>query len=142
MHDKEKDLFQAFMAGKLSRRELFDRTAKTGIAAAAAHSLLGAASTSAMAADFDWMKFKGKSIKLLLNKHPYADAMIADIESFKKMTGMDVSYDIFPGGRVFRQGHGSVVVEIRPVRRLYDGRLHDLDLWPGRLGRGPQALPR
>ena len=96
MHDKEKDLFGAFTAKKLSRRELFDRTAKLGIGAAAAHSLLGAASTSAMAADFDWMKFKGKSIKLLLNKHPYADAMIADLDSFKKLTGMDVSYDIFP----------------------------------------------
>ncbi|HUZ64552.1 MAG TPA: extracellular solute-binding protein [Acetobacteraceae bacterium] len=42
------------------------------------------------------MKFKGKTVKLLLNKHPYADAMIADIENFKKLTGMDVKYDIFP----------------------------------------------
>ncbi len=45
MYDKEKDLFQAFMAGKMSRRELMGRTAKLGIGAAAAHSLLGAAST-------------------------------------------------------------------------------------------------
>ena len=49
-----------------------------------------------MAADFDWMKFKGSKLKLLLNKHPYADAMIANIDTFKTMTGMDVSYDIFP----------------------------------------------
>lgn len=96
MHDKEKDLFSAFAAGKLNRRELVSGTAKLGVGAAAAHSLLGLASTQAMAADFDWMKYKGQSLKLLLNKHPYADAMIADIESFKTLTGMNVSYDIFP----------------------------------------------
>jgi hypothetical protein len=32
---------------------------------------------------------------LLLNKHPYADAMIANIEAFKTLTGMDISW-IFP----------------------------------------------
>ena len=58
--------------------------------------LLTQAQTTAMAADFDWMKYKGSKIKLLLNKHPYADAMIANIETFKTMTGMDVSWDIFP----------------------------------------------
>ena len=33
---------------------------------------------------------------LLLNKHPYADAMIADLTNFKTLTGMDVTYDVFP----------------------------------------------
>ena len=58
--------------------------------------LVNAAATQALAADFDWKAHKGKSIKLLLNKHPYADAMIADLENFKNLTGMNVSYDIFP----------------------------------------------
>jgi multiple sugar transport system substrate-binding protein len=49
-----------------------------------------------MAAEFDWMKHKGKTVTLLLNKHPYADAMIANLDSFKSMTGMDVKYDVFP----------------------------------------------
>ena len=35
-------------------------------------------------------------MKLLLNKHPYADAMIANLETFKTLTGMDVTYDVFP----------------------------------------------
>ena len=38
----------------------------------------------------------GSKLHLLLNKHPYADAMIADLDNFKSMTGMDVTYDIFP----------------------------------------------
>ena len=35
-------------------------------------------------------QFKGNKLHLLLNKHPYADAMIADLDNFKKMTGMEV----------------------------------------------------
>ena len=96
MSDKAKDFFQAFKAGKMTRRELMEGAGKLGITAATANFMLNAAATNALAADFDWMKFKGSKIHLLLNKHPYADAMIADLENFKKMTGMDVTYDIFP----------------------------------------------
>nr|WP_198557018.1 extracellular solute-binding protein [Enterovibrio nigricans] len=37
-----------------------------------------------------------KSVKLLLNKHPYVDAMIANLPAFEALTGMKVEYDIFP----------------------------------------------
>src|ERR1700727_2283605 len=96
MHDRAKDLFAAFKAGKMSRRELMSGAAKLGVGAAAANFLLNAAATRALAADFDWKKFQGTKLHLLLNKHPYADAMIADLDNFKSLTGMDVSYDIFP----------------------------------------------
>ena len=96
MFDKEKGLFEAFVAKKMSRRELIQASAKAGLTASAAGFLMTQAQTSAMAADFDWMKYKGSKLKLLLNKHPYADAMIANIETFKTMTGMDISWDIFP----------------------------------------------
>jgi multiple sugar transport system substrate-binding protein len=96
MYDKEKGLFEAFVAKKMSRRELIQATGKAGLSASAAGFLLTQAQTSAMAADFDWQKHKGTKLKLLLNKHPYADAMIANIETFKNMTGMDISWDIFP----------------------------------------------
>ena len=45
--------------------------------------MLNMAQTSAMAADFDWKKYKGKKLKLLLNKHPYVDAMVADLEQLQ-----------------------------------------------------------
>lgn len=96
MYDREKDLFKSYTAGKMSRRELIEKSLKLGVAAGTANFLLNSASTAAMAADFDWMKHKGKSVKLLLNKHPYADAMIANIDNFKALTGVDVTYDIFP----------------------------------------------
>ena len=76
MYDKEKGLFEAFVAKKMSRRELIQSTGKLGLSASAAGVLLTQAQTQAMAADFDWQKYKGSKLKLLLNKHPYADAMM------------------------------------------------------------------
>ena len=58
--------------------------------------MLSRAQTQAMAANFDWQKEKGKAIKLLLNKHPYTDAMLMSIDNFKKLTGLEVTYDVFP----------------------------------------------
>ena len=96
MTDRIKDLFDAYTAGRLSRRDLMRGAAQLGLTAAGANFLLGASATDAMAADYDWQAQKGTAIKLLLNKHPYADAMIADIENFKKLTGIEISYDVFP----------------------------------------------
>jgi multiple sugar transport system substrate-binding protein len=31
-----------------------------------------------------------------MNKHPYMDALVADLDNFKALTGMEVSYDVFP----------------------------------------------
>jgi multiple sugar transport system substrate-binding protein len=96
MSEKARDLFDAFVAGQVGRRELLKRAAALGITAATANALFSAASTRAFAADYDWQAHKGTALKLLLNKHPYADAMIADIEAFKSLTGMSISWDIFP----------------------------------------------
>jgi multiple sugar transport system substrate-binding protein len=91
------DLFDAHIAGRLSRRELMTGAAKLGIGATAAGFMLNQAGTRALAADGpDFKKFAGKKISLLLNKHPYTDAMIANLDNFKALTGLDVSYDVFP----------------------------------------------
>ncbi|WP_158816287.1 extracellular solute-binding protein [Methylocapsa sp. S129] len=96
MSQKAKDFFEQYKAGKISRRDLMLGAGKLGISAATANFMLNAASTQALAADFDWKKFKGAKLHLLLNKHPYADAMIADLDNFKALTGMEATYDIFP----------------------------------------------
>ena len=96
MYEKERDLVAAFVKRGMSRREFLDRMAKLGMGAAAANTLLGFAASRAMAQSFDWKQHQGTSLKLLLNKHPYADAMIADLQALKDLTGMDVTYDIFP----------------------------------------------
>ncbi len=96
MNDKARELCEAFVQGGIGRRELMRRLGALGLAAAGADMLVNATATRALAADFDWKAYKGTGIKLLLNKHPYADAMIADLDAFRNLTGMDVKYDIFP----------------------------------------------
>ncbi|EIG62231.1 extracellular solute-binding protein [Bradyrhizobium canariense] len=96
MYDREKNLFESYAAKRISRRDLLDGAAKLGIAGAAANAAFASSVSRAMAADFNWKSQSGKTIKLLLNKHPYVDAMIGDIEAFKSLTGMNLAYDIFP----------------------------------------------
>lgn len=96
MYEKERDLASAFVRKQLGRRELLQRASQLGLGVAATGLLVNQAMTRALAADFDWQKHKGTTVTLLLNKHPYADAMIANLDSFKELTGMDVKYDVFP----------------------------------------------
>jgi multiple sugar transport system substrate-binding protein len=96
MYEKETGLIDAFLRGSLSRRDLVKGLAALGTTTATAGLLMNMAQTKALAADFNWKKHSGKTVKLLLNKHPYADAMIANLENFKALTGIDVKYDVFP----------------------------------------------
>ena len=96
MYEKEIDLIEAFRRGQMGRRGLIRGLGALGVSAAAAGTLVNMVATRAMAADFDWQAHSGKSVKLLLNKHPYTDAMTANLDAFKALTGMDVTYDVFP----------------------------------------------
>ena len=96
MYEKAKDAIDVCLKKGMSRRELGRRLGVLGLTAASANVLMNMASSRALAADFDWMQHKGKTVTLLLNKHPYTDAMIANLQAFKDMTGMEVKYDVFP----------------------------------------------
>src|SRR6056297_1563924 len=97
MYDKEKTLIDAYMRGQVSRRGLIRGLGAMGVTAATAGVLVNAAATRALAQNgFDWKRHAGTTVKLLLNKHPYADALIANLENFKELTGMEVEYDVFP----------------------------------------------
>jgi len=96
MYDKAKGLCATFVAGGIGRRELIRRLAAIGVTAGAADIMTNAVATRARAADYNWKAHAGTELKLLLNKHPYADALIADLDSFRHLTGMNVMFDIFP----------------------------------------------
>ncbi|WVT72068.1 extracellular solute-binding protein [Sinorhizobium chiapasense] len=96
MYEKEKDLISAFLRGEVDRRGMLKGLGAAGLTAGTAGTLFNMMSTQALAADFDWKAHSGKKLKLLLNKHPYADAMIANLQTFKDLTGIDVTYDVFP----------------------------------------------
>ncbi len=100
-HEKAKELCETFVARGMGRRELVRRLRALGVTAGLADMLVNASATRALAADFNWKAHGGSNVKLLLNKHPYADAMIADIEAFKPLTGSNITHDIFPDGVYF-----------------------------------------
>lgn len=98
MSNKEDELYRAWLERPMTRRALLDKARELGIAGVSAGFLMNTIGTRALAASdsFNWQRHKGKTVRLLLNKHPYADTLIANLENFKKLTGMNVEYDIFP----------------------------------------------
>ena len=54
---------------------------------------LGAVTTAASAADFDWKKFQGKTITFLANNNPVSQALLANKDAFEKLTGMTLKVD-------------------------------------------------
>lgn len=53
------------------------------------------------AGEFNWKAHEGTAIKLLLNKHPYQEALVAELPKFEELTGIKVTYDIFPEQNYF-----------------------------------------
>ena len=45
---------------------------------------------------FKWTAAKGEKIKVLLNQHPYSEAIIKKLSDFEKTTGIKVEYIIIP----------------------------------------------
>lgn len=89
---------------------------------------------------FDWKRAKDRTVKALLNKHPYTDALIADLKAFTEKTGIKVEYDVFPEDNYFDK----LTVDLSSGRASYDvfmlgaymvwqygppGWLEDLDPW-------------
>lgn len=101
--NKTKDLAQNLLQGKLDRRTFFKRAGKLGVGAAAANSILATATNQALAANFDWKKHSGETIKVLLPKHPYANQLVKTIDAFTALTGINVEHDILPEGPFFEK---------------------------------------
>lgn len=140
MNEKARDLAAAFEAGKIGRRELVKRLSAIGITAAAVGTIMGEAATNAYAADFDMMAHKGDAVKLLLNKHPYADAMIADLDSFKKASGIDVTYDIFPEDVYFDKVTAALASRSTEYDAFMTGAYQTWQYRSGRMVRRPERI--
>jgi multiple sugar transport system substrate-binding protein len=51
--------------------------------------------------EFNWRAHEGASLKLLLNQHPYQQALVAELPKFTELTGINVTYDVFPEQNYF-----------------------------------------
>ena len=141
MHDRERDLMRAFArGGNWTAASCCAAPGGSASAPPPRATCSTQAQTQALAADFDWQATKGKTVSLLLNKHPYTDAMVADLDAFKKLTGMDVKYDVFPEDVYFDKVGAALSSGSDPVRRVHDRRLPDLAVWPRRLDRRPERV--
>ena len=96
MTKKAEDIAKSFLDGKMPRREFMGRMSKLGLGAAAYAGITGTVANRALAANFDWQRESGKTVNLLLNKHPYTDALTANLDALKSLTGLSVEYDVFP----------------------------------------------
>lgn len=50
---------------------------------------------------FDWKMASGATINVMLNKHPYADAIIEKLPEFEQKTGIKVNYSVTPEENFF-----------------------------------------
>ncbi len=64
-------------------------------------SLLSLGMSITNAQGFDWKKFSGTQLKLLLNQHPYQQALVGELAQFTADTGIEVTYDVFPEQNYF-----------------------------------------
>jgi multiple sugar transport system substrate-binding protein len=60
-----------------------------------------AAAAPAAAGEFNWKAHDGAELKLLLNQHPYQQALVGELEQFTALTGIKVTYDVFPEQNYF-----------------------------------------
>jgi multiple sugar transport system substrate-binding protein len=49
------------------------------------------------------MKYKGKSVNLILNKHPFTESLIPLLPEFEKLTGITTKYLILPEAEYFQK---------------------------------------
>ena len=56
---------------------------------------------AAPAEGFNWKAHDGEELKLLLNQHPYQQALVGELDKFTELTGIKVTYDVFPEQNYF-----------------------------------------
>ena len=61
----------------------------------------GEEAAAAPSGEFNWRAHEGESLKLLLNQHPYQQALVAELPKFTELTGIEVTYDVFPEQNYF-----------------------------------------
>jgi multiple sugar transport system substrate-binding protein len=58
---------------------------------------------AAAASDFDWMKYKGSTVRMILNKHPFTEALIPLLPQFEAQTGIKTTNLILPEAEYFQK---------------------------------------
>ena len=79
----------------------FTRTSSLAVVSAVSLALPLADGARAQQSTFDWKQASGTKLVVMLNKHPYADAIIKRLQEFKDLTGIDVETSETPEENYF-----------------------------------------
>lgn len=60
-------------------------------------------SGSAAASAFDWQRYKGKTVRMILNKHPFTESLIPLLPKFEQQTGIKTTNLILPEAEFFQK---------------------------------------
>jgi multiple sugar transport system substrate-binding protein len=61
----------------------------------------GGSEADEVSGSFDWKREEGTTIRAILNKHPYTDALLPDLKTFTEKTRIKFEYDVFPEDSYF-----------------------------------------
>jgi multiple sugar transport system substrate-binding protein len=93
--------------------------APTAAAAAKPTTAAAAAATTAPAAaasNFDWQKYKGSTVRMILNKHPFTESLIPLLPQFEQQTGIKTTNLILPEAEYFQK----ILVDLSTGAGEYD----------------------
>lgn len=128
VEDTQRLMGEKALAAQISRRQFLRKVGIGAVALSSAQLLAscafggtgggqaGDSEANEISGSFDWKREEGATIRLLLNKHPYTDALLADLNSFKEKTGINVEHDLFPEENYFDK----VTVDLSSGQATYD----------------------
>jgi multiple sugar transport system substrate-binding protein len=88
--------------------------------------VLLASFAAATAQEFDWRRFEGSEIRLMMNRHPFTTGLEPAVPEFEALTGIKVNLEIFPEDQ-FRQVR---LLEVSSGAATLDGYM----IMPGQVG--------
>ncbi|MDQ3541030.1 MAG: extracellular solute-binding protein [Chloroflexota bacterium] len=118
---------------RYSRRHIVKLASAAGaVAATARHQVVGAQSTPAAGADFDWRRFNGETITALMIQNPRTDLLVEHLQEFQDLTGITVNMDVVPE----QQQRQKQVIEFTSGNASFDVTTVSWHVQKGLFGRG------
>ncbi len=124
--------------GRYSRRQVLRATAGAAAASLAAPSLMrpAAAALRQESANFDWQRFKGEEIYVLLVTNSRSDLLVKYQSEFEELTGIKVNADVVPE----QQQRQKQVIEFTSGNPSFDVTVVSWHVQKGLFGRGKWLL--
>lgn len=124
------------MSGALGPKHTRRRLLQVGAGAAAAASVGLTHRTPALAQDFDWQRYKGEEITVLLATSPRADLLVQHQAEFEELTGIKVNADVVPE----QQQRQKQVIEFTSGNPTFDVTAVSWHVQKGLFGQGGWLL--